>query len=122
MCDKLFDAGYNNVGDHCHVTGKYRSSALWSCNVNVKLTKKAAVIFHNLRVYGSHIIMQEINRFDVKVNVIPNGLEKFTAFTITNNLSFIDSMPFMNSDLNELVKNVTVNDLNICWNNLVVIC
>ena len=33
-------------------------------------------MFHNLRDYGSHSIMQEITKFDVKVNFIPNGLEK----------------------------------------------
>ena len=24
ICNKLFDAGYNKVRDHCHITGKYR--------------------------------------------------------------------------------------------------
>ena len=37
-------------------------------------------------------VMQEISKFDVKVNVIPNGLEKYMAFTIDNNLAFTDSM------------------------------
>ena len=27
ICDKLFDVGDNEVRDHCHITGKYRSSA-----------------------------------------------------------------------------------------------
>ena len=36
--------------------------------------------------------MQEISKFDVKVNVIPNGLEKYMIFKISNNLVFIDSM------------------------------
>ena len=30
--------------------------------------------------------MQEIGKFDVKVNVTPNGLEKYMAFTINENL------------------------------------
>ena len=74
------------------------------------MTKKVPVIFHNLRGYDSHLIMQEINKFDVKLNVIPNGLEKYMAFTINNNLVFIDSMQFMNSSLNKLVKNLSDND------------
>ena len=41
--------------------------------------------------------MQEIGKFDVKVNVIPNGLEKYMTFIINNNLVFIDSMQFINS-------------------------
>ena len=52
--DKLFDARDNTVRDHCDVTGKYRGSAHWSCNINLGLTKKIPVIFHNLRGYDSH--------------------------------------------------------------------
>ena len=76
ICDKLFDIGENKVRDHCHVPGKYRGSAHWSCNINLKLTKKVLAIFHNLRGYGSHLIMQKICKFDEEVNVIPYGLEK----------------------------------------------
>ena len=76
ICNKLFDVEENKVRDHDHVVGKYRVPAQWSCNVNLKLTKKVLVVFHDLRGYGSHLIVQEIGRFDVKVNVITNGLEK----------------------------------------------
>ena len=75
-CNKLFDVRDNKVRDHCHITGKYRGFAHWSCNINLKLTKKDPVIFHNLRGYESHLITQEIGKFDVKTNVIPKGLEK----------------------------------------------
>ena len=52
------------------VTGKYRGSAHWSCND--KLTQKVPIIFHNLKCYDSHLIIQEIGKFDVKISVIPN--------------------------------------------------
>ena len=58
ICDKLFDVANNKVRDHCHITGDYRGSAHWSCNVNLWLTKKVPVVFHNLRGYDSHLIMQ----------------------------------------------------------------
>ena len=64
ICDKLVFVGGDKVRDHCHVTGKYRGSAHWSCNVNVKLTKEVPVIFHHLKSYDSHLIMQEIDKFD----------------------------------------------------------
>ena len=95
--DNLFDVADNKIRDHCHVTGKYRGSSHWSCNINVELTKKIPVIFHNLKGYEGHLIMQKIGKFNVKVNVIPNGLEKYMAFTINYNLVFIGSMQFMNS-------------------------
>ena len=73
ICGKLFDEGENKARDHCHVTGKCKGCANWSCNINLKLTKRVAVILHNLRGYCSNLIMQKIDKFDVKVNVIPNG-------------------------------------------------
>ena len=60
------------VREHCHIAGKYRVSAHWSCNINLKLTKKVPVIFHNLRGYDIPLIIKEIGKFDVKVSVIPN--------------------------------------------------
>ena len=46
--NKLLEVGDNKVRDNCHITGKYRGSAHWSCNINLKLTKKVPVILHNL--------------------------------------------------------------------------
>ena len=79
-------------------------------HTGVEKSKKVPVIFHNLRGYDSHFIIEEISKFNVKVNVIPNGLEKCMAFTINGNLVFIDSMQFMNSSLDSLVKNLSDND------------
>ena len=31
-----------------------QGSAHWSCNINFKVTKKVAVIFHDLKDYDSH--------------------------------------------------------------------
>ena len=53
ICDKLFDVGDEKVRDHCHITGKYRGAAHFSCDANLKLSKKIPVIFHNLRGYDS---------------------------------------------------------------------
>ena len=74
---------------------------------NFQLTKKVPVIFHNLRGYNSHLIFCELNKFDVKIRVIPNGLEKYMAFFLNKNLVLIDSMQFMNSSLDKHVKNLS---------------
>ena len=54
--------------------------------------------------------MQEIGKFDVKVSIIPNELEKYMASTINKNLVFVVSMQFMSSSLDALVKNLSDND------------
>ena len=74
------------------------------------MTKKIPVIFHNLRGYGSHLIIKKISKCDVKVSVTPNGLEKYLAFTLNANLVFIDNMKSMNFSLDSLVKNLSDND------------
>ena len=108
--DKLFDLVDNKVTDHYHITGKYKGFTHQSCNINLKLTKKVPVIFYHLRGYESHLIISEIGKFDVKVTVIPNGLEKYMAFTININLVFIETMQFVNSSLDTLANYLTGND------------
>ena len=44
------------------------------------MTKKVLVIFWNLRGYDSHLIFDELKNVDVKIDVIPNGLENYMAF------------------------------------------
>ena len=67
------------------------------------------MIFHNSNGYDSHLIFKELSKFDCKISVIPNGLEKYMSFSL-NNLVFIDSMLFMNSSFDTLVKNLGSED------------
>ena len=113
ICKKLIDNDDKKVRDHCHITGKFRGAAHWDCNINFQLTKKIPVMFHNLKGCDSHLIFSELNKFDVKISVIPNGLEKYMAFFLGKNLVFIDSMQFMNSSLDELVKICQMKILSI---------
>ena len=87
------------------MTDKFRGAAHGSCNINPQLTKNVPVIFHNLKGYDSHLIFNELDKFDWKINVIPNGLEKYMAFCDS-----IDSMQFMNSSLDKRVINFSDED------------
>ena len=107
ICEKLIEDDDEKVKDHHHITGKFRSTAYWSCDKNLQLTKKVPIIFHNLRGYNSHLIFFELKHFYVKTDVIPNRLEKYMAFFLKKN--FIDSMQFMNSSLEKLVRNLIDN-------------
>ena len=124
ICDKKYTYEDIKVRDHCHITGKYRGSAHQECNLKLRVNPeevKIPVIFHNLRGYDSHFIMQEIGAIvnkhayinkkgkeqQMKINVIPNNMEKYMAFMLGNHLTFIDSFQFMGSSLEKLVKNIT---------------
>ena len=88
----------------------YRGAAHWSCNINLKISKKVPVIFHNLRGYDSHLICKELSKFNCKVSVIPNELEKYMSLTLNRNIVFIDSMFCMNSSLDKLARNLSDED------------
>ena len=79
------------VKDRHRITEKYRGTAHRNCNVNLKLNHKNPIVFHNLKNYNYHLIMQELGKFNLKISVTANGLEKHMSFTINNKLSFIES-------------------------------
>ena len=128
ICNKKYSDKDIRVRDHCHITGKYRGSAHQECNLQLKLNPekvKIPVIFHNLRGYDSHFIMQEIgaivkdyeytNKYGKKcqmnINAIPNNMEKYMAFMLGNHLTFLDSFQFMSSSLEKLVGNLPKESL-----------
>ena len=123
ICNKQYTNEDIKVRDHCHITGKYRGSAHQECNLKLRIKPeeiKIPVIFHNLRGYDSHFIMQEIGAIvknhayknkkgedkQMNINAIPNNIEKYMAFMLGNHLTFIDSFQFMSSSLEKLVSNM----------------
>ena len=75
------------VRDYCHITGKYRSSAHRDCDINLKLNHNIPVVFHYLKNHDSRLIMEGLGKLSLKINAIPNGLEKYMGFTIDNKFS-----------------------------------
>ena len=92
ICERLIGDDDKEIRDHYHVTGKFRGAAHWSCNINLQLTKKVPVIFQNFRGYDSHLIFSELSKYHVKIDIIPNGLEKYMTCFLNKDLVFIDSM------------------------------
>ena len=97
ICGNNFAEGDVIVIDHCHVTGKYRVAAFRDSNVKVKLNQKIPIVYRNVKHFNTHLIMQELERFNFKLNVIPTGLEKYLNFILNNTLVFVDSFQFLSS-------------------------
>ena len=110
ICEKLIYNNDKKFRDHCHVTGKFRGAAHWSCNINLQLTKNVPIIFHNLKGYNSHLIFCELNKFSVKISVIPDGQKNTWYFFLSKDLVFIGSMQLMDFSLDKLVKNLSDED------------
>ena len=78
--------------------------------ISLKVNHKIPAAFHNLKNYDFLFIMQELSKFDLKISVITNGLEKYMSFTNNNKLCFIGSFQFLISSLDGLGKNLNKDD------------
>ena len=54
---------YFKVADHCHVTGLYQSADGNVYNVKLHLLNRVPVVFHNLRGFDSHLLIQKLRMF-----------------------------------------------------------
>ena len=96
----------DSVRDHDHMTGKYCSAAHNECNFKLKLNLKTMpipVIFHNLKGYDGHLLMQVMARVQGEIKCIPTNTEKYISFSL-GNLRFVDSVNFLLSSLDKLTS------------------
>ena len=100
----------DKVRDHCHVTGKFRGAAHNKCNINLRLPRKLPIIFHNLQGYDSHIILEELNNFNVDIAVIAKGIDKYMSIIVNRHITFIDSIQFYNGSLDTIASNLNNED------------
>ena len=130
VCNCSFTAENHKVRDHCHVTGNYRGSSCNRCNSGMKMTKTIPVIFHYLKGYDSHLLLQELGKFNKKISVISKNKQTYESFSVSNktsyfdrkagkqvnrvwsNFRFIDSFEFMASSLSQLVVDLKQSGLD----------
>ena len=83
-----------------------------NCNKKYVIPTYFPIVFHNLRGYDSHFIVQNLGKYKEKIDIIPNNTEKYMSISIGNirnkqvYLRFIDSLQFMSDSLESLVKNI----------------
>src|SRR5206468_9917158 len=130
ICNEKFTKQKFKVRDHNHITDKYRGAACTKCNLGFKLSTIIPVIFHNLKGYDMHLLLQEVGRFKRELTVIPCNMEKYMSFSIGTmkkcwdykkkeyvdklkfDLRFIDSFQFMPTSLSNLVDNLKKEGLS----------
>ena len=61
------------------------------------------MVFHNLRGYDSHLLMQAISKVEDRVSCISDNTEKYISFSLRQ-LRFIDSAQFLLAFLDKLVQ------------------
>ena len=119
ICQKEFNDEKNpKVRDHCHILGQYRGPAHKICNVKLAIKPwitPIPVVFHNLKGYDSHLIMQQIHKITGRLSCIPNNTEKYISFSV-GQLKFLDSFQFIGSSLAKLVDATDKDDFKITQN------
>ena len=128
ICGEKYADKDVRVREYCHIAGKFRGSAHQECNLKLRIKPenlKIPLIFHNLRGYDCHFIMQQIGEIankhgytnkkgekqDLNIKAIPNNMEKYMAFMLGNHLTFIGSFQFMSSSLDKLISNLPKDGL-----------
>ena len=122
ICGKKLNI-QDKVRDHCHYTGRYRGSAHNICNLKYSKPNNISVFFHNLTGYDSHLFIKKLGITEGNIDCIPNNEEKYISFSKTIKVGeyknkkgetknkyfkiiFKDSLKFMSSSLEALVKNL----------------
>ena len=106
LCEKpLLQKNYRDaVKDQCHLTGKYRGAVHNDCNLKLRIkTDQIPVVFHNLKGYDAHHLMQAMSNLQKEVKCVANNMEKYITFSV-GGLRFIDSLNFLQGSLDSLVK------------------
>jgi len=104
ICEK--ELGKDRERDHDHLNGIFRGASHSHCNFQFHLrqgkrsqgsTLYIPVVFHNLRGYDMHLLMESAGKFKTKsLSCIPDNMEKYISFSL-GNLRFIDSLQFLNA-------------------------
>lgn len=129
LCKCKFDNNKNfRVAHHDHISGEFLGSLCNGCNLDLKYKKFIPVIIHNLKNYDAHLFVSGLAAYGFKnhdmsnIQCVPNNEEKYISLSkkikvdsyikdgvevpIMFEIRFIDSIAFMATSLDELVKNL----------------
>ena len=97
ICNVNYKKGDMVIPDYCQLKGNFKGSAHDICLKSTKIDPdkiKIPVVFHNLRGYDGHLIMQRIRDIakkhsyknkngkvvDLQITAIPNDMERYMCF------------------------------------------
>ena len=122
------EIGEDRVRDHCHLSSKFRGAAHEVCNLKYKVPTLILVVLHNLSGYDSHLFIKTLGNSERDISCIPNNEENCPSFTkqvivdkfvnkggknvnVKRELRFIDSLRFIAPSLDELSRNLKIDQV-----------
>jgi len=114
LCFEPFTTRNYKCCHHNHLSGQYISTVCNNCNLQLKPIRihneyLIPVIFHNLKRYDSHLIIEKLQSYllptDTNIEIIASNSEQFISFEFSG-VRFIDSYLFLSASLETLVDNL----------------
>ena len=100
----------DKVRDYFKVTGKLTGVSRSKCSINFSHLKKLPIIFRNLQGRNGHLILKELNNFNVDIEVIPKSIDKYMSIIVNRNTTFVDSLQFYKGSLDVPPINLKYED------------
>ena len=83
------------VRDHDHITGWFIGVAYCQCNLELPVSFKIPVFFHNFSGYNAHLTVNEFEKqLNREINVIDQNMEKYLQVEWRHSMVFVTSFNF----------------------------
>ena len=114
FCGGKFDKTNKRIQHHNHVNGEYIATTCKTCNSKIKTDNTLYIVFHYLKGYDIHYIIEKIyDHFnDSNINILGNNSSSIFHVGIQNYIKIIDSHEFIPASLTELSNNLKNEDIH----------
>ena len=100
----------DKVRDYFKATGRLTEVPHSKCCISFSHLKKLPIIFHDLQSRNGHLILKELNNFNLDIEVIPKNIDQYMSIIVNKNTTFVDSLQFYKGSLDVLAINLKYED------------
>ena len=113
ICDVKFDKDIKRVQHHNHISGDYIATTCQSCNSKIRTDTTLYIVFHYLKGYDIHYIINKINYHfkDSNINLLGHNSSSIFHIDIDSSIKIIDSHEYIKGSLMSLSENLKDEDI-----------
>ena len=114
FCGVKFDQDNKRIQHHNHLNANYIATTCVSCNSKIKTSNTLYILFHNMKGYDVHYIIEKLNNHfkDCNINLHGNNSSSIFHVGIQNYIKIIDSHEIIPASLKDLSNNLKNEDIN----------
>ena len=113
ICNDRFDKDIKRVQHHNHISGDYIATTCQSCNSKIRTDTTLYIVFHYLKGYDIHYIINKINDYfkDSNINLLGTNSQSIFHIDIGFTIKIIDSHEYIKGSLKSLSENLKDEDI-----------